>query len=137
LHIKKTTREATIKSKELDKLKVLTLLNNEKKEYEAKKNTLIRIHDVKVNYPMKSKLITKLTKDLNKFSVKVESISYNEEDNLKKFTLKLVSTNDKKVTKLLEYLTKVYDGKFKFSLEKISFKEDAKQYFSELKVQIL
>jgi hypothetical protein len=137
IHRTKITREATIKSKEADKLKITTLLNQEKQEYLDKKNTLIKIHDIKVNYPMKAKLLTQLIKDLNKFDVKIDSLSYNEENKLKKFIFNLVSTNDKKVTKLLEYLTKVHENRFKFSLEQILFKEDSKLYFSELKVQIL
>lgn len=137
LHIKKTIREATIKSREADKVKIMTLLDQEKKEYLDKKNTLVKIHDVKVNYPMKAKLISLLIKDLNKFDVKLSSLSYNEKNELKKVILNLVSENDKQVTHLLEYLTKTYESRFKFSLERIFFKEDSKEYFSELKVQIL
>ena len=137
LHTKKITREATIKSREADKSKMMILLNQEKNDYLDKKNTLIKIHDVKVNYPMKSKLISYLIKDLNNFDVKLESLLYNEENKVKVFTLNLVTTNDKKVTKLLEYLTKTYGRKFKFSLEQILLKEDSKQYFSKLRVQIL
>jgi len=137
LHVKKITRESTIKSKEADKLKTMTLLNQEKKDFLDKKNTLIKINDVKVHYPMKSKLLSKLTKDLNKFDVKLESLSYSQENEVKSFTLNLVSTNDKQVTQLLEYLTKVHDGEFKFSMEQISFSKVSKQYFSELKVKIL
>ncbi len=137
LHNIKITREATIKNKEADKSKVLTLLNQEKKDYSEKKATLIKIHDVKVNYPMKAKLLSRLTKDLNKFGIKVESLSYKEDKKLKTFTLDLVSTKDKKITKMLEYLTKTHEGKFDFSLEHIEFNSDSKKYFSELKVSIL
>jgi len=138
LHNIKTTREATIKSKEADKKKVLALLNAEKKEYIDKKNTLIKIHDVKVNYPMKAKLLSLLTKDFNKFGVKLDSLSYkeNKEDG-KTFSFNLVATKDKKITKLIEYLTKTHEGKFDFSLEEITYKKDFRRYFSELKVKIL
>ena len=137
VHAQKTTREANIKSKEADKTKAITLLKEEKDSYISKKNTLIKIHDVKVNYPMKATLITKLTSDLNKYAVKVEKIQYNQEIKKKKFTLSLVSSKDKKITQLLEYLTKTYDKKFKFSLDDIIFNDDKKLYFSELKVYIL
>ena len=136
VHTTKIVRESTIKSKEADKLKVTTLLNQEKQDYLNKKNTLIKIHDVKVNYPMKAKLLSLLIKELNKFDVKIESVSYNEDNKIKKVIFNLVSTNDKKITKLLEYLTKTYENRFKFSLEQILFKEDSKLYFSELRVQI-
>ena len=137
LHIVKTTREATIKNREADKNKALALLNKEKQDYIEKKNTLIKIHDVKVNYPMKAKNIALLTKDLNKFGVRVEALSYNEKENFKEFKFGLVSSQDKKTTQLVEYLTKIHNGEFKFSLEEISYDEKTRKYFSELKVEIL
>ncbi len=137
LHIEKTTREAIVKSREADKVKITTLLNQEKQEYLEKKNTLIKIHAVKVNYPMKAKLFSLLIKDLNQFDVKMSSISYHEDNKSKEMILKLISQNDKQITQLLEYFTKTYDGKFKFSLERIFLKEESSEYLSELKVQLL
>ena len=137
VHSKKITREAAIKTKEADKTKTLALLKAEKDTYSSKKNTLVKIHDVKVNYPMKAKLITTLTKDLNKYAVKIETIKYDQDENKKHFTFSLVSSKDKKVTQLLEYLTKQHDQVFKFALEDISYDKDKKLYFSELKVYIL
>jgi hypothetical protein len=137
VHNEKITRESIIKSKEAEKAKALALLKVEKDNYTSKKNTLIKIHDVKVNYPMKAKLITLLTKDLNKYAVKVEQVKYDQNDEQKKFTLNLVSSKDKKITQLIEYLTKKHEKEFTFSLEKISYDEKQKLYFSELKVVIL
>ena len=137
LHKQRVQRETTIKTKEVDKAKFLALLAQEKDDYTDKKNTLIKIHEVKVNYPMKAKLLDVLTKDLNKYNVKVSSISYDQNDDSKKFTLNLVSTKDKIITNLLEYLTKKHEREFDFSLEKISFEKDSKHYLSELKVKIL
>jgi len=137
LHITKTTREATLKNKEADKEKALTLLGNERKEYTDKKNTLIKIHDVKVNYPMKAKLLALLTRDLNRYSIHLGTVTYNQNENQKKFILSLVAVKDKKITQLIEHLTKIYDGKFKFSLVEISYDAEKKKYFSELKVEIL
>ncbi len=137
LHITRTTREATIKNREADKTKALTLLAQEKQDYIEKKNTLIKIHDVKVNYPMKAKHIALLTKDLNKFGVRLEALSYAETEEVKQFTFNLVSSRDKKTTQLIEYLTKIHNTKFKFSLEEIAYDKETKKYFSELKVEIL
>ena len=137
LHIIKTTREATIKNREADKTKALALLKQEKEDYIEKKNTLIKIHDVKVNYPMKAKHIALLTKDLNKFDVRIEALSYSEDEDLKKFKFHLVSSKDKKTTQLVEYLTKIHNGEFKFTLEEIAYDKKTKKYFSELKVEIL
>ena len=137
LHTTKITREATIKNREADKVKAVALLTQEEQEYNEKKATLIKIHDVKVNYPMKSMLLAQFTKDLNIYDVKLEALSYEEEKDTKKFTLNLVSSNDKQITQLIEHLTKVYENKFNFSLEVISYNKDYKKYFSELKVSIL
>jgi hypothetical protein len=137
VHNIKITRQATIKNKEADKVKIITLLNKEKKEYADKKETLIKIHDVKANYPMKAKLLSLLTKDLNKFGINVNSITYKEDQKLRVFTLNILSRKDKKITEMLEYLTKTHEGVFDFSLEHIEFKEKSRKYYSELKVSIL
>ncbi|EQB40646.1 hypothetical protein M947_02225 [Sulfurimonas hongkongensis] len=139
LHNIKITREAIIKNKEADKAKVFALLKKQKDNYAEKKATLVKIHDVKVNYPMKAKLLSMFTKDLNKFRIKVDSITYKEDEdkNKKIFTLNLISKKDKKITQMVEYLTKVYEGKYDFFLRRIELKNDPNQYFSELKVVIL
>jgi hypothetical protein len=137
LHVVRTTREATLKNKQADKVKATKLLAQEKTEYIDKKNTLIKIHEVKVNYPMKAKLLVLLTKDLNKFGVKVDKIIYSEEEKHKVFKLNLVASKDRKMTKLVEYLTKEYERKFNFSLDTILFDAEKKLYFTELKVEIL
>ena len=138
IHNIKITREATIKNRLADKEKALALLNQEKKEYNEKKNTLIKIHEVKVDYPMKAKLITDFTKDLNKFKVKVQSISYSEDDKKGKvFILNLTSPKDRKITKLVEYLTKTHTDKYDFDLEEIKYDSKLDTYLSELKVKLL
>lgn len=136
-HNIRITREATIKNREADKQKVLTLLEEEKQDYIDKKNTLLKIKDVKKDYPMKAKLLYTLTKDLNKFNVRLESLSYNENNNTKQFYLDLVSSKDVRITKLLKYLTKIHEKQFKFSLKKISYEVESKKYFSQLKVNLL
>jgi hypothetical protein len=113
------------------------LLAKEKSEYTEKKNTLIKIHEVKVDYPMKAKLLTMFTKDLNKYDVKIEEAKYNEINNEKILTLYLVADKDRKITQLVEYLTKIHEGKYKFTLEEIVFDIKTNKYFSELKVSIL
>lgn len=137
IHTQKITREATIKSRLADKDKAIALLENEKKEYTEKKNTLLKIRKVKVEYPMKAKIIALLTKDLNKNSVNLESLSYEEKNNNKILHLHLVAQKDRNITLLVEYLTKVYENKFDFNLQEIKYDPDAKKYFSELKVKLL
>ncbi|WP_229855104.1 hypothetical protein [Candidatus Sulfurimonas marisnigri] len=137
VHNTKITREAIIKNKEADRHKTSTLLDQEKQDYIEKKNTLIKIHDVKVNYPMKADLLYKLSKDINRYKVKLETILYSEQETTKELKLGLVSSNDKKITDLIKYLTKTYEGKFSFSIEEISYMEESKLYFGELKVNLL
>lgn len=143
VHNIKTTREAIIKSKEAEKESVSKLLAQAQQEYVDKKNTLIKIHDVKVNYPMKANLLQILTKELNDYDVKLETAFYSETEiadkssTSKEFKFGLVSSNDKKITDLIKYLTKTYEGKFHFSINEISYKIEEKLYFGELKVNLL
>jgi hypothetical protein len=138
VHNIKVTRETTLKNRLLDKKKAITLLNEEKKEYDEKKSTLMKIHKVKVDYPMKAKLISTFTKELNKFNVNVQSMSYNEDEKMGKvFILNLVSKKDIKITKLVKYLTKEYNNKYDFDLEEINYDPNLETYLSELKVKLL
>lgn len=131
------TRKILLNKKQKEKAHVLKLLEDEKAEYREKKNTLIKIHKVKVDYPMKGKLLTLITKSLNRFNVNLKTISYDEVDNSKFFTFGLMANKNKKITQLVEYLTKKYIGRFKFNLEEINFDETTGSYFSELKVEVL
>ena len=143
LHKEKTQREADIINAQNDKKELQKLLSSEKRNYTDKKNTLIKIHNVKVDYPMKASLLDKLTSDLNKYDVKIESAFYNETpksknaDASKELKLNLVSSDDKKMTDLIKHLTKIYDKKFHFFIEKISYEESEKLFFGELKVELL
>jgi len=137
IHNIKITREATIKNRMADKEKATKLLAQENKEYTDKKNTLTKIHEVKVNYPMKAKLLALLTQDLNKFDVRMQNVEYFENEKSKTFTFDLASSKDRKVTQLIEYMTKKHENVFKFELESIKYDEDFKKYLSQLKVSIL
>ena len=137
IHIQKTTREANLKSKIAEKNSAVALLRAEKTEYQNKKNTLLQIHQVKVDYPMKAKLIAKFSKSLAMFDVKVNNMNYKEVKHKKVFTLQLVASNDRKITKLAKYLTKTYDKKYQFILENISYDKESKKYLSEMKVILL
>ena len=137
IHNIKITREATLKNRNLDKEKALTLLKEEKKEYNEKKDTLIKIHKVKVDYPMKAKLLALFTKDLNKFGVQVNTIRYEEKEDEKILYLNLISKKDRKITKLIKYLTKTHASSFNFYIQEINYNDKDEVYFSELKVTLL
>jgi len=125
--------ETTLNKLSAKKKRLLLLLKNEEQNYIETKNMLIKIHDVKVNYPMKANLLYKLTKDLNANDVEIESLYYSQSSK-KMFTLNLVSSKDTKITNLLKFLTKKYHNEFHFSLTKISYEYTNKKYFSKLKV---
>ncbi|MBU0633380.1 hypothetical protein KKA17_12160 [bacterium] len=137
VHNTRVTREATVKLKEAHKVEADKLKKAEENEYNNKKNTLMKIRDVKVNYPMKAKHLTELTKDLNKYSILLTKISYTEEKMDKVFVFTLVSATDKKITELLEYLTKSKKNEYKFSLQSIDYNKKEERYISELKVKLL
>ncbi|QOP40920.1 hypothetical protein [Sulfurimonas marina] len=136
LHNTRVTREATIKNRLADKEKSLQLLTKEETEYNEKKNTLIKIHEVKVDYPMKAKLLATFTKEMSKFYVKATKTYYHEKDSKQILTIDLAAKTDRRITRLVEHLTKVYEGKYTFELEEILLNTDSKMYLSELKVKL-
>ena len=138
VHNTKVTREATIKNRIAEKEKSQKLLAKEKTEYAEKKHTLMKIHEVKVNYPMKAALLATINTELVKYGVKTTHSSYKEnKERGKVLSIKLVSRKDRQITKLLEYLTKKYEGKYTFELEKIRYDETTRRYLSEMRVKLL
>jgi len=137
IHSKKIIREATLQKKRADLKKVTELLNNEKKDFQEKKTTLIKIKKIKSGYIMKAKILTTFTKQFNTYDVKVRSLGYHETDASKKFFFDLVATNSSKITKLLKHLTNVYQNEFKFDLKTIMFDPKTKLYFSRLEASKL
>ena len=133
VHSIKTTREATINLKTIERDAVTKLVNAEQAELDRQMNTLSKIHDVKVNYPMKAKLTTEFAGDLNRFKVKLQQLSYHETEDFKGFTFYMISEKDKDITRLLEYLTSKKTSRFHFVLEEIAYDEEKKRYLSEMK----
>lgn len=133
VHNIKVTREATIKLKQANKDRVFKLLDNERAEYDSKKATLEKIHDVKVNYPMKAKILKDFATDLDRYKVRLVEARYNEEDDKKTFTFALSAKQDKQITALLEYLTKTKTKQFQFLLEEITYDDEKFRYRGEMK----
>ena len=133
VHSIKTTREATINLKTVEKNAVTKLVQAEQEELDRQMNTLSKIHEVKVNYPMKAKLTTEFAADLNKYQVKLQKLTYHETDGFKGFTFYMISQKDKDITRLLEYLTAKKTSRFHFMLEEILYDEEKKHYLSEMK----
>jgi len=133
VHSVKTTREATINIKTIEKNSLTKLVTAEQEELNRQMSTLAKIHDVKVNYPMKAKLTTEFAADLNRYNVKLQTLSYHESDDFKGFIFHMVSDKDKEITRLLEYLTSKKTSRFEFRLEEIKFDDVNEQYLSEMK----
>ncbi|MEA1916422.1 MAG: hypothetical protein U9N42_02715 [Campylobacterota bacterium] len=136
IHNKKTSIEKQIKLKKdeqkivKDKLKVVV------DEFTNRKNTLTKIRSIKVDYPMKAKLIALFTKDFNRFKVNLLDVSYGENGDLKRFYFDLIAKNDKDITKLVKYLTDKKLKKFQFLLNKIAYDSELKVYKCALEVRI-
>jgi hypothetical protein len=101
-------------------------------------NVLTQIHDRKVKYPMKAKIISTLTKDLNKYKVHLSSIAYEDGLNAKDghFTLEMVSGSEKRMTDMIEKLTKDNLKNYRIALEEIAYDTEASIYKSSLKVEL-
>jgi hypothetical protein len=135
-HATKVIREATITLKEKQKAEANALLTAEKKAYDEKKQTLIKIHDVKVNYPMKAAILTEFTKEFNTYNTQLDEILYSEHNNTKEFTFSLVAKSDRDITSLLKHLTKIKSDKFNFRLDEISYDNEEMVYIGKLKAQL-
>lgn len=138
VHIEKTTREATINLKLANKSAAQALLDEQTTAYKSKQDTLIQVHDKKVNYPMKAKIMADFTRSFNQYRVQLQNIAYNEENNgsIKTFTFGLTSSSTQNITALLKHLTDVKRDKYTFNLELISYNEEEKSYLGELKAVI-
>lgn len=134
LHNTRVTREATINLKLADLKKYQALLESETNEYKKSKATLAKIHDVKINYPMKAKHLAYFTNDFNRYSTHIKEIQYIESDETgKEFTFTVVAQKDKQLTDLLKYLTTNRSKTYTFRMDQISYLDEKKLYSTQLK----
>ncbi len=136
VHNTKITREKAINLKLANKVEAERLYQIEEDNFNEKKATLIKIRDIKVNYPMKGIVLASLTQDLNRFKVGLSNIMYTEANETKTLTMSLMSKKDKQITNLLEYLTKNRTKKYAFGIEKIFLDDEIKYYRGDMKVVI-
>lgn len=92
------------KSKEL--LELDTDLKSKKKIFSSKEKTLKSVYNKKMNYKLKSEQLESFALDLNKHGVKTYGI---ETDN-DKYSIRLLSVDDNKITKLISYISNKYSG---------------------------
>jgi hypothetical protein len=136
VHIEKTTREATINLKLANKNAAQTLLDEQKTAYKQKQDTLIQIHDKKVNYPMKAKIMADFTRSFNLYHVQLKTVAYAESNASKTFTFGLVSSKTQDITALLKHLTDLKRDQYTFNLQLISYNDEQKSFLSELNATI-
>lgn len=100
--------------------------------FEGKAKTLTSIYSKKVNYKFKSGFLYRFGKDLKKFDVHVEQI-VSDEDN---YTLYLLSTDEKKMTKYIKYVSKEYFKNIKnIDIKRIEMDDKDFSYRGVLKVE--
>jgi len=137
VHSEKTNRESLINLKLANKSAAQVLLDEQKTAYKQKQDTLVKIHDKKVNYPMKAKIMADFTRSFNQYRVQLQTIAFSEDINASKtFTFGLTSSNTQDITALLKHLTDTKQNQYNFHLELISYNEEQKSYLSELKAVI-
>lgn len=137
VHSEKINRESIVNLKLANKKAAQVLLDEQKSAYKQKQDTLVKIHDKKVNYPMKAKIMADFTRSFNQYRVQLQTVSYAEDINdTKTFTFGLTSSSTQDITALLKYLTDIQRNQYDFHLELISYNEDQKAFLSELKAVI-
>jgi hypothetical protein len=148
VHIDKTKREAIINLKLANKKVAQDLLDEQKIAYKQKQDTLVQVHDKKVNYPMKAKIVADFTRSFNQYRVKLNSLSYYEgnrsvdtngtliDDNSstpKVFSFMLTAPKTQDITALLKHLTATKQDRYDFDLQLISYDSNSSTFLSELK----
>ena len=134
VHNTKVTRKKLIDLKLANKAEAEAHFKMEIDAFNEKKATLIKIRDIKVHYPMKGKILTALTKDLNRFKVELSNVSYTENNTSKIMTMRVMAPKDKQITDLIAYMTKNRSKDFSYNIEKIFLDEESKHYRGDLKV---
>jgi len=103
------------------------------KMYHAKTKTLTSIYDKKVNYRLKSELLYSVAKDLVKYDVYIDNL-YTKEDTI---WLSLVSSDDRKFTELIKYISDTYFNEINaIDIKKIIKDPKSKYYKGLLKVEL-
>ena len=136
VHIDRNEREAIINLKTANKNAAQALLDEQKTAYKQKQDTLVQVHEKKVDYPMKAKIMADFTRSFNQYRVQLKTIAYSEDNISKTFTFGLTSTKTQDITALLKHLTDSKRNQYDFNLELISYNEEEKSYLSELKAVI-
>jgi len=114
------------------KKKIISGLNKQiaalSKTYNGKAKTLTSIYDKKVNYRLKSEIFYSIAKDLAKHDVHVDML-YTKENTL---WLSLVSSNDRKLTELIKYISDTHFNELNSIDIKLIEKDPGSEYYKGL-----
>ncbi|MDQ7086316.1 MAG: hypothetical protein Q9M36_16075 [Sulfurovum sp.] len=86
-----------------------TTIKDIAQKYSGKTKTLTAIYDKKINYRLKSGLFHTIAEELDKFDVHIDSLM-SRDDTL---YINLVSTDDRKFTELIKYISETHFGEVK------------------------
>ena len=115
-----------------EKKKVIAKLDTQiatlAKTYSSKTKTLKSIYDKKVNYRLKSEMFYMIAEDLNKNGVNVDMV-YTKENTL---WLSLVSTDDRKLTELIKYISDTHFNEIDVIDIKLIEKDPESAYYKGL-----
>ncbi len=138
IHAERVGRESQMNGQAKIRDDLNKKIQAETKLLDVQNSVLTQIHDRKVKYPMKAMIIASLTKDLNKYRVHLSSLSYQDGQNAKDgfFTLEMLSHSEKRMTDMIEKLTKENLKNYRIHLEEIAYDDEASQYKSSLKVEL-
>jgi hypothetical protein len=137
VHSEKISRETTVNLKVANKNEAQKLLDEQTTAYKQKQDTLLQVHEKKVDYPMKAKIMADFTRSFNQYRVQLKTVAYAEDLNdTKTFSFGLTSSSTQDITALLKHLTDTKREQYNFNLELISYDEVQKSYLSELKAVI-
>jgi len=129
---KESKKYKTILGQKKSEIKKLnTEISKVAKAYSAKTKTLTAIYDKKIHYKLKSGLFHSIADELDKYDVHIDMIR-TEDDTL---FVSLVSTDDRKFTELIKYISeKHFDEIKEIDIERIEKNPDNGYYTGLLKV---
>lgn len=133
VHAEKVDRETNVNQRLAAQKAAQTLLDEQQTAYKQKQDTLIQVHEKKVNYPMKAKILSDFTRSFNQYHVQLKTASYYETNESKTFAFGLTSSTTQNTTALVKHLTETKQDHYTFYLDLISYDENEKSYLSELK----
>ena len=129
---KESKKYKTILGQKKSEIKILdTKISKVAKAYSAKTKTLTAIYDKKINYKLKSGLFHSIADELHKYDVHIDMIKTKDDT----IFVSLVSTDDRKFTELIKYISeKDFDEIKAIDIERIEKNPENGYYTGLLKV---